>query len=177
MPPRNFIRDYEIKRRVETGEFYREIAEDFGISPQRVQKIAKRMGAITNSKKLLIDDRKKVWSIWFLQGWSISEIAAKEGITPSSVHSFCKRNNIEIPKKKLQKETHGNRSRYRNGCRCEECRKSNREYMATLKNSPTPSHGYSGYKNYGCRCDVCKAAGSENNRRTRERRLARLKEK
>jgi hypothetical protein len=35
-------------------------------------------------------------------------------------------------------------------------------------------HGtVSGYTNWKCRCAPCKKAGSENNRRTRARRLAR----
>lgn len=51
---------------------------------------------------------------------------------------------------------HGTRSKYQAGCRCDDCRRANRESQRRLKGRQPPSHGYSGYKNYGCRCQVCK---------------------
>lgn len=54
---------------------------------------------------------------------------------------------------------HGTLTRYQyHGCRCDECRRANREKQAALKGKPAPTHSVSGYRNYGCRCDVCREA-------------------
>lgn len=75
---------------------------------------------------------------------------------------------------------HGSRATYsRHGCRCEVCvaayyadvAKRRARRRQNMENAP---HGTeSGYSNWGCRCEPCKVAGSIQNRRTRERRLAR----
>lgn len=56
--------------------------------------------------------------------------------------------------------THGTRSAYVRGCRCDLCTTANRvytrEYLARLRSRPIPpdAHGKrSTYSNYGCRCD------------------------
>jgi hypothetical protein len=77
---------------------------------------------------------------------------------------------------------HGERRTYVAGCRCDECRAANRQctYL-TMANMwerglqpDDPRHGTVGaYKNWRCRCSDCLVAGSEANRRSRERRAAR----
>lgn len=162
-----------IKRRLEAGETYRAIADDFGVSRQRIQQIAKRLGVKSRNRSLLLEDRKSLWEKWFSEGFSISEIAEMEGITSNTVRNYCRIRGIEVPKKKLKKYTHGERMCYINGCRCDKCTEANRlEHLKRLK-SPTPSHGESGYRNYGCRCDICKAGHSESEREYRKRRKAR----
>lgn len=62
--------------------------------------------------------------------------------------------------------THGIRSTYVYGCRCEECTEAHRVYCAqrrwsgVLADKPDdPRHGTpSGYTNYGCRCLACRQA-------------------
>lgn len=72
--------------------------------------------------------------------------------------------------------THGTRSRYRKGCRCEECTVANREYMrrfrARAQLRPDDwAHGLaSTYSNFGCRCDACREAGLQEQREARARR-------
>jgi hypothetical protein len=75
---------------------------------------------------------------------------------------------------------HGTPSAYTyHRCRCEVCREGNRLRMRQLmlnrsERTVAAPHGtVSGYTNWKCRCAPCKKAGSENNRRTRARRLAR----
>jgi hypothetical protein len=75
---------------------------------------------------------------------------------------------------------HGSRSKYNDGCRCDECREANRWYKAAKQaanlsetasrraaydqagyseNDPALHHGtLSTYEWYGCRCSDCKRA-------------------
>ena len=61
-----------------------------------------------------------------------------------------------------EEPAHGTVSRYRSrryACRCDECRRANREKGKELKGKEPPHHGtYSGYVNYECRCQACKEA-------------------
>lgn len=65
-------------------------------------------------------------------------------------------------------------------CRCDECRKANREYGLRAKEQrklgPMPErlHGTpGGYTNWDCRCDECAASHSVQMRRQYAARLAR----
>lgn len=57
---------------------------------------------------------------------------------------------------------HGTYARYRSRrfrCRCAECRWANRERMRGMLGQEPPEHGtYSAYINFGCRCRDCKEA-------------------
>lgn len=56
---------------------------------------------------------------------------------------------------------HGTQTRYNSGCRCDDCRRSNRETGRARQTGVAPNHGKSGYVNYGCRCAVCSEAWKE----------------
>jgi len=62
---------------------------------------------------------------------------------------------------------HGHYLRYGAGCRCDLCRRANRERAAAdlerRKETPFEAipHGVKGYNHYGCRCDRCRKANSE----------------
>lgn len=65
---------------------------------------------------------------------------------------------------------HGHPTKYKQGCRCEECTDattaSARDWRARVRQDPTAAdragHGRaSTYKNYGCRCRRCVTANSE----------------
>lgn len=86
---------------------------------------------------------------------------------------------------------HGTETKYRRGCRCDECRAGNavrRRKEAERRASwsiaiPSHVHGTTnGYSNYDCRCDQCRAASTEAKRLLREEKaafretLARLRE-
>lgn len=54
---------------------------------------------------------------------------------------------------------HGTRTRYRRGCRCEDCRRFIREDHRRLVERGPSKHGTdSSYRNYGCRCKACREA-------------------
>lgn len=59
-------------------------------------------------------------------------------------------------------KTHGTPSCYNAGCRCDDCRKTNRERSRRQRAARNPAdapHGTAGgYTNYGCRCEPCRRA-------------------
>lgn len=65
---------------------------------------------------------------------------------------------------------HGTRTRYRKGCRCDECRVANATYMREFRKRAQLrtgdwAHGLvSTYVNLGCRCDPCREAGLQYQR-------------
>lgn len=72
---------------------------------------------------------------------------------------------------------------YARGCRCDGCRKANRERAQMVKASRVKRvrqgnvkapHGVSGYSNWDCRCPKCRKAWSEY---LRERRVIRAAER
>jgi hypothetical protein len=64
--------------------------------------------------------------------------------------------------------THGTRSHYVRGCRCDECTKANRDYQTVrivqrkkllASGAVTKQHGnINTYNNWGCRCNACTEA-------------------
>jgi hypothetical protein len=67
--------------------------------------------------------------------------------------------------------THGIKSTYNTGCRCDPCTDANTAYSrkqqqkraeAVAANASNVPHGMSGYFNWGCRCDRCKQASREH---------------
>lgn len=68
---------------------------------------------------------------------------------------------VQVPK---EIQSHGTRSRYRDGCHCDECRRDNAERQAKLRiklsYKEPPQHGASGYTNYSCRCPKCTRYGT-----------------
>lgn len=74
----------------------------------------------------------------------------------------------------------GSMTKYRNGCRCEDCRKANaaharKERARWRERGQLPAsgaHNVSTYRNYGCRCDVCKAAMKAKNARRYQKAAA-----
>lgn len=70
---------------------------------------------------------------------------------------------------------HGSYSRYKQGCRCDDCRNANcirqaeanhRRHQRLIAGEVFPPHGcWSTYCNYGCRCEQCRAAARVVNAR------------
>jgi len=66
----------------------------------------------------------------------------------------------------LRGQGHGSNTRYRNGCRCADCRTAanehNRQARQAKQGLPDgdPRHGtQNGYSHHSCRCERCLAAG------------------
>lgn len=64
--------------------------------------------------------------------------------------------------------THGTKSSYNAGCRCDDCRIANRAsivaWQQAIRAKPVPGHVHgslNGYTNYGCRCEPCADAVRE----------------
>lgn len=78
--------------------------------------------------------------------------------------------------------THGKRSTYNRGCRCEKCFQAQKEYqeaghrnrrLALAAGLIEVNHGTTNaYWNYACRCEPCKAAGAAKNKRDSNQRAA-----
>lgn len=72
--------------------------------------------------------------------------------------------------------THGKRSAYREGCRCDDCRKANNAYHVARRAArsgavPASAHGKaSTYTNYLCRCGPCRQAWAAYQLRYRRNR-------
>lgn len=79
----------------------------------------------------------------------------------------------EILRLRRENRPHG-RTRYNEGCRCEECKRANREShrQAQVLRLERPfkevPHGINGYRNYGCRCPVCTEANRIASRNYRQ---------
>ncbi len=63
------------------------------------------------------------------------------------------------------KAAHGTRTRYGAGCRCDRCRRANRNawrvWQKKTRHGRKVDHGGAyAYGYFGCRCDVCKAAAA-----------------
>lgn len=71
---------------------------------------------------------------------------------------------------------HGTGSKYKSGCRCDECTKANSrgsaKFRASHRDLPPDQipHGLNGYRNYGCRCQVCRTANTTECRNYRAAR-------
>jgi hypothetical protein len=66
--------------------------------------------------------------------------------------------------------THPSVSAYKKGCRCDDCRRINRERNARIRAAlyarprDEVPHGWGGYTNWGCRCGTCTQANTEKSR-------------
>lgn len=80
---------------------------------------------------------------------------------------------------------HGTRTRYNDGCRCEECVEENRQDSVRRRRAREaarvmvdgrpvavgPEHGkVATYANWGCRCLPCTRANTDRSREARQRR-------
>lgn len=68
---------------------------------------------------------------------------------------------------------HGTTAEYARGCRCQSCKRANRDShrvaVAKMRTAGLPDgddrHGtFAAYSQWGCRCDKCSAAGARRNR-------------
>jgi len=76
--------------------------------------------------------------------------------------------------------THGLRSTYAHGCRCDPCTEANSAYQTARSRRgevpPGGLHGLSGFINYGCRCAVCTEEHSKQRNSYEPARKARRQE-
>lgn len=151
---------------IEEGLTYEQIAERYGVSRQRVGQLIGRLGVSgtkARASMLAREQRLRASHATIMAGEStLEEEAARLGFKHAhSLRSALYRLGLRVVIEQPVPE-HGTLARYlshRYRCRCEDCRRANRERMAELKGREPPQHGtYSGYLNYECRCRDCKEA-------------------
>lgn len=168
---------------VEQGLSYSQIAEEYGLSRQRVGQLLGPLGLAQERgprEKVAREQKLRAAHARIEAGETTlkQEADALGYASTESMRSVLYNLDLRITDKRPE-PPHGTISRYRrrvDPCRCEECRRANREYVASLKHrgGEPPSHGYSGYVNYGCRCQICTTA---NRVQCRAQRAARRREK
>lgn len=161
---------------VEEGLSYAQIGERFDLTRQRVGQLlgplelARDQGSV---RKAAREQRLRSAHTRLMAGeLTLLEVADELGYASreslrSAFHDLGLKSGVAQPI-----PPHGTVNRYRSRrepCRCEECRRANREYNAALRGREPPTHGASGYVNYGCRCKRCKEA---HRRMLRARRAA-----
>lgn len=164
----------------EGGLTYQEIADRYGVTRQRVQQLigngikAAHYGRAKKERRR--EQMSEVHRAITGGVTTVEREADKLGIKPESLVESLRRLGLKFPRK--ESPLHGTYYRYSRGCRCPECKAGQREYFQQMKLREPPRHGTaSAYRNYACRCDLCRAAGSDDNRRTRLRRILRERER
>lgn len=172
--PQNVERNAEIARRVAAGESLQVVGDSYGITRERVRQLANRAGVTVRATEIEAQKRFEIFSKLAKEGLTRSEIAEQSGYPYDTVCDCIRRFRIEIAEAPLKKDTHGTVQCYQNGCKCDPCKKANRERHEKWLDSRTEDripHGtLSGYTNWRCRCPDCKIQGSIANKKGRERR-------
>jgi hypothetical protein len=165
---------------VEAGQSYSEIAEQFGLTKQRVGQLLGPLG--------LQQYRRQAAAVRVqLLREAYGRIVRKESTLKVEAPRLGYKNARSLRSALYDLDMrvvlghvpprHGTASRYRSrrySCRCEECTRANREKGNELKGKEPPRHGYSGYLNYACRCQECK---EEYRLATRAKRAAKRRRK
>jgi hypothetical protein len=167
---------------VERGLSYAQIGEEYGLSRQRVGQLLGPLGLARDREqgsKIIREQRLRAVHARVIGGEVTLERAAADlgYASGESLRSAFYDLGMTVVLD-VEPPPHGTASRYRSrryACRCDECRRANREKCAELRGQEPPQHGtYSGYVNYGCRCKACKEA---NRLTVRARRAAKRQRK
>ena len=144
---------------------YAEIGEQFDLTKQRVGQLLGPLGLQQYRRQAAIERvqlLRDAYSRIIAQKTTLEEEAPKLGYKNarslrSALYDLDMRVVLgyEVP-------PHGSVARYRSrryACRCDDCRRANREKGNELKGREPPRHGtHSAYVNYECRCQECKEA-------------------
>ena len=163
---------------VEQGLTYAQIGEDFGLTRQRVGQLLGPLGLASERRPLKKATRNLALTMAYDQimagETTLTEEASKLGFKNGrTLRSALSDIGLRVV---LNQEppSHGTLARYRSipyACRCDECRRANRERMEELKGREPPQHGtVSSYINYECRCQACKEANRLRNRARRAKK-------
>jgi len=170
------------QRAVEMGLLYsrgltiQEIADQYGVSRQRVHQLIKPFGLAGHYGKRKQDERVRRLTEAHARirtGESTTDEEAKRlgyssaGTLRGALHELGLRIRDE-----WKPAEHGSVLRYRQGCKCDECRRAHREDMYAIRKSHViTEHGLAtNYVNYGCRCPECKEAVRIQRRAAKARR-------
>lgn len=159
-----------------SGANFQEVADEFGLTRQRVEQIVRGRTKERHRTSLKRKSRDlKIFAAFERvkeKESTVEKEAEALGVFANSLLVNWAKKGLYLPRE--PKKLHGTRNRYNQGCRCAECTETVKLYMRTLIGRPPRKHGTkSAYVNYGCRCDPCKRAGAAHNREYRERRKRR----
>lgn len=170
----NVERNAEIARRVASGETLKAVGDSYGLTRERVRQLANLAGVTERSAAFKRNKRVEILTKLAEEGLPRKEMAERTGYSYYVVSETIRRFGITAPGLVLKKDTHGTIQCYRNGCKCDMCKKANSDQHKKWEQSKSEDripHGtLSGYTNWKCRCPDCKLQGSIANKKARERR-------
>lgn len=147
------------RKNARAGELYSQRRMEFFMG-----KCCEECGSTENLELHHRDPSTKITSTIFSRGATLrEEELAKCAVLCVKCH---KRHTLTL--QRGPRTEHGTHTRYRSGCRCQQCKtahtESNKEYRRRNKShliGPTQIHGTATRYRYGCRCDECSRAMSE----------------
>lgn len=158
------------QRAVEMGLLYsrglttQEIADQYGVSRQRVHQLIKPFGLTGHYGKRKQDERVQRLTeacarIRTGESTSVEEAERLGYSSAGTLRGALNELGLRLRDDWAPAE-HGTLRRYRQGCKCDECRRAHREVMHEVRaNHVITEHGLAtNYVNYGCRCPECKEA-------------------
>jgi hypothetical protein len=112
-----------MRKLVDSGWTFQQIGDKFGISRQRAHQLLRSVSTENNTKRRQITDaitkfRGTIRSM-HANGYLFHEIAEAIGVSVQTMSAIKNRMRLKRPIKRI---THGTRTGYCRGCRCEECR-------------------------------------------------------
>lgn len=173
-------------RAVEMGLLYsrglttQEIADQYGISRQRVHQLIKPFGLPGHYGKRKQDERVRRLTQACARIRSGESTSAEEAERLGYANAATLRGTLNELGLRLRDDwkpgAHGTVLRYRQGCKCDECRRAHRELMNEVRAKHViTEHGLAtNYVNYGCRCTECKEAVRLQRRAAKARRRQEL---
>lgn len=161
---------------VEQGMTYQQIADEFGITRQRVHQLLAPLKLAVHEGQA----RKAVRIALLTEAYG-RIIARETTLQEEAEHlGYASEETLRTALRKLgmlvhlpqPEPEHGTLNRYRRGCHCEECREAVAERQRSRYGSVEPPHHgtVSGYQNYGCMCKACREAGRVYQRNQRAAR-------
>lgn len=170
------------QRAVEMGLLYsrgltlQEIADQYGVSRQRVYQIIEPFGLTSHYGKRKQDERVRRLTEACARIRTGDSTSSEEAERLGYASAGTLRGALNELGLRLREEwqaaDHGTVRRYRQGCKCDECRRAHREDLyASRQNHVITEHGLAtNYVNYGCRCPGCKEAVRIQRRDAKARR-------
>lgn len=158
------------QRAVEMGLLYsrglttQEIADQYGVSRQRVHQLIKPFGLAGHYGKRKQDERVRRLTEACARIRTGESTSAEEAERLGYANAGTLRGAMFELGLRLRDEwkaaEHGTVLRYRQGCKCDECRRAHREDLYAVRQAHViTEHGLAtNYVNYGCRCAECREA-------------------
>lgn len=172
--------DRRTKRMVrlyEKGSSLGDIAQEYGLSRERIRQLITpfterrpRGAGSGRQQQARMLERGKLRERIDAGKLTVAEAAQNLGVSTWALRNWYSKNGVPLPSR--ERRDHGTTYRYKQGCRCDECREAIRENRRKMRARGPKVHGReSSYTNYGCRCEACStAARMERNLRKEKKK-------